>query len=509
MEKQSRSAKSMKNSVFALGFTLLNLVVQFFSRKIFLEYLGTEILGLNTTAMNLLQFLNLAELGISAAVGFSLYKPLYDRDRDAVSDIISLQGMLYRRIAWLIIGGAAILMCFFPLIFAKITLPMWYAYASFGVLLFSALLGYFCNYRQVLLTANQQDYKVTYSFKSVMIAKAAAQMLAMYLFSEPYIWWLVLEVLFAVIASVTLSIVTRRNFPWLCSSKKSFKTLNALYPELSKKIKQLFFHKIGSFVLTQTSPLVIYAFTTLTLVTLYGNYMMIIQGVTLVLGSLYNSISASVGNLIAEKDHKRNITVFYELLASQVWIGMTISFGIYNLGSDFITLWIGKEYLLSNTILGILTLTFFLNTARLNVGAFISGFGLFGDIWAPIAEAALNLGLSILLGYFFGLPGILSGIAISVFAVIFCWKTYYVFTRALHASLWQFCLHYIKFIIIGGICWASAIAPTQYLETMLKPVALHSLQTFMFSIFTFVGMMIFDKHMQLFTVRLKTLLFRK
>ncbi len=47
----------------ALVFYFINLILQFFSRKIFLDYLGAEVLGLNTTATNLLQFLNLAELG--------------------------------------------------------------------------------------------------------------------------------------------------------------------------------------------------------------------------------------------------------------------------------------------------------------------------------------------------------------------------------------------------------------------------------------------------------------
>ena len=150
MASTSRTAKSLKNSVIAMGFYLINLGLQFFSRKIFLEYLGTEILGLNTTAMNLLQFLNLAELGISSAVGFTLYKPLHDNDKTTVNEIVTLQGHLYRRIAYLIIVGAAILMCFFPLIFKKISLPLWYAYGSFGVLLFSALLGYFFNYRQIV-----------------------------------------------------------------------------------------------------------------------------------------------------------------------------------------------------------------------------------------------------------------------------------------------------------------------------------------------------------------------
>lgn len=154
-----------------MAFYVVTLLLQFFSRKIFLEYLGTEILGLNTTAMNLLQFLNLAELGINVAVGFTLYKPLHDHDSNAVNEIVTLQRYLYRRIAFIIIIASGILMCFFPMIFAKITLPLWYAYASFGVLLFSALLGYFVNYTQTVLTANQEDYKVYYGFKSVMIIK--------------------------------------------------------------------------------------------------------------------------------------------------------------------------------------------------------------------------------------------------------------------------------------------------------------------------------------------------
>ena len=91
-----------------MSFYIVNLALQFFSRKVFLDYLGTEILGLNTTAMNLLQFLNLAELGVNAAVGFTLYKPLHDNDIQSVNEIVTLQGRLYRRIAMIIIGGAAV-----------------------------------------------------------------------------------------------------------------------------------------------------------------------------------------------------------------------------------------------------------------------------------------------------------------------------------------------------------------------------------------------------------------
>ena len=86
MVTDSRTSKSIKNSLVALAFYFINLVLQFFSRKVFLGYLGAEILGLNTTATNLLQFLNLAELGIGSAIACTLYKPLLEKDTVAIND---------------------------------------------------------------------------------------------------------------------------------------------------------------------------------------------------------------------------------------------------------------------------------------------------------------------------------------------------------------------------------------------------------------------------------------
>lgn len=176
MTIESRTAKSIRNSSVALIMYAINLILQFYSRKIFLEYLGTEILGLNTTATNLLQFLNLAELGINSAVGFTLYKPLHKKDYDSINEIVSLQGYLYRHIAYFVMGGAIVIMLFFPMIFNKMKLPLWYAYASFGVLLMSSLLGYFVNFRQIVLSANQQEYKIQLSYKSITLLKVFSDM---------------------------------------------------------------------------------------------------------------------------------------------------------------------------------------------------------------------------------------------------------------------------------------------------------------------------------------------
>ena len=110
----SRTSLSIRNSIVSLSFYAIEMFLGFFSRKIFIDYIGIEVLGLNTTANNLLQFLNLAELGVGSAIAFVLYKPLAQNDSESVKEIVQVQGWIYKRIAIIVAIGAGILMLFFP-----------------------------------------------------------------------------------------------------------------------------------------------------------------------------------------------------------------------------------------------------------------------------------------------------------------------------------------------------------------------------------------------------------
>lgn len=460
MNKTSRTSKSIKNSEVAMLFYIATLVLQFFSRKIFLDYLGAEVLGLNTTAVNLLQFLNLAELGISSAVGFTLYKPLLEEDYDTINEIITLQKYLYRNIAVILLIGAGVLMAFFPIIFKDITLPLWYAYGSFGVLIFGALLTYLFNYKQIILTASQHDYLVLYSYKSVMMMKVLFQMIAVWKFSNGYFWWIMLEAIFAIIGSISLHLTTKRYFPLLKRSNKKYKDLKANYPEFTRKIKQLFFHRIGSFALTQAAPLIIYAYTSLTLVGLYGNYLVVTAGLTMLFTALFGSITAGIGNLVAEGNKKHSMEVFTELFSIRFLLITTVLVVAYYVMDDFITVWIGEKYLLSHTTWFLMLLILFINTVRLTVEGFVNAHGLYGDIYAPLIEAGLNVGLSILFGAIWGLNGVLSGVIVSLILVILIWKPYYLFSRVYSGYGYSYILLFLKNLccfVIGLVVTVSVI----------------------------------------------------
>lgn len=469
---------------------VVNLVLLFFSRRTFLNYLGIEILGLNSTVTNMLQFLNLAEMGVWGAIASSLYIPLFNKDYYTISQIISFNGRIYRRIGLSIIGASLILMMFFPLIFNKSGVPLIYAYASFSVMLFSSLLGYFVNYKQFLLAADQQNYKIQYTYKLSMSLKILAQILALSLLPHPYLWWLILEFVFAIVASVSLSYIVKRTYPFLKDTGESYSTLKQKFPHIVKRVKQLFIQKISGFVLFQTSPLIIYGLASLSLVTLYDNYMLIINGVISLMAAGFNGMLGGIGNLVASSSKDHIMNVFKQLYILRFFIISVLSFGIMNCGQAFVSLWIGKEYILPQSTLLLMTVTFFIYVNRYVVFDFLTAYGYFGDVWASIAEVVVNISCSIILGKILGLNGVLLGVLISLILISLVWKPIYLFKIKLKMGLrsfWQ-----ANILGGGGLIVASAII--YILKYPVNPsftsswgrLSFNILQTIVFSLILFL-----------------------
>lgn len=431
---ESRTSKSIKNAQVSLIYYFIQLVLGFFSRKVFFDYLGSEILGLNTTAANLLGFLNLAELGIGMSVGYFLYKPLYEHNTEILNKIIALQGWIYRRVAYVIICLACILMFFFPWIFEKSTLPIWYAYVTFGVLLFSAMLGYFVNYRQILLQADQKNYKVQRITQGAIIIKTIFQICGMQVVSCPFVFWTILEFVFAVFSAYILNYVLKKEYPWLQIKQYDGKTLLKEFPEIITKTKQVFVHKFSAVVLGQCAPLIMYAFSSLTIIAYYGNYQLIVGKVGYLLQMMFNSTTAGVGNLIASGNKRQIQDVFWELFDSRLFFSSIALITIYFVIQPFIIIWLGTEYILSDFFLCLILITTAISINRVTVDSFIAGYGLFNDVWAPIAETIINLGGSLLFGYFWSYEGVLIGVILSQFIIICLWKPYFLYSQGLQKN---------------------------------------------------------------------------
>ena len=447
MAEVSRTARVIQNAKVALFFYCINLILQFFSRKIFLDYLGAELLGLNTTAQNLLQFLNLAESGIGAAVAFALYKPLIQGNQKEINEILSVQGWFYRWVGIVVLLGSLILMTFFPLIFAETQIPFIFVFATYVVFLIGALLSYFVNYNIVLLSADQKEYLITFPTQSVKTMKVLIQVFAVWKLPYGYVWWLGLEALGTVITSLFLSKVMKSEYPWLETNIRLGKELRGKYSFLLIKIKQLFFHKVGGYVLTQTTPLVIFAFSSLTVVAIYGNYWVIMIGCLVFMDAISRGLSAGVGNLVAEGDKKKIKKVFWEILTLKIFFAAGICFGIIHLSDSFVRLWVGEKFIMQREAMLMMTAIYFIQMQR-SIDPFLQAYGLFSDIWAPIVESLMNFFFSILLGYFLGLTGIFLGVLISQIVVINSWKPVFLYRKGFKEPISEYLIRYTLKILL-------------------------------------------------------------
>lgn len=430
-----RVHKSILNAEVNLVFYFLSLFLAFFSRKIFLDCLGTEFIGLTGTLGNILGYLNLAELGITASIGYFLFKPLQSNNRQEAQEVLSLLGYLYNWIGGTILAGGILISLFFPLIFAKANLGLGIIYFSFYSFLGSSLIGYFINYRQILLTADQKNYLVAIYFQSANILKILLQIILAYNYQNLYIW-VGVEFLFGIIGCIILNWKINKEYPWLDVDKKQGKMLLKKYPEVIAKTKQVFIHKIKDFALVKSDELFIFLFVSLKMVAYYGNYMIIISKLISLFSAVTGSVGASVGNLVAEGNKPNMLKVFWEYTTIQHTIAATLSFSLYTLIEPFIAHWLGPEYIMDRWILILLIIYIYITNSRNSVDSFNYAHGLYADVWSAWVELIINISITIIGGLKWGIIGILLGKIVSLFAIVVLWKPYYLFSSGFNESVW-------------------------------------------------------------------------
>ena len=452
MTNESRVKKTLLNARVNLIFYFLTLSLSFFSRKVFLNFLGAEFVGLTGTLTNLLSFLNLAELGISTAIGYVLYKPLFEQDQQKINEIISVFGYLYQWVGKIILIAGCTLSLFLPLIFPNTGFELSIIYLAYYSFLCSSLIGYFINYRQTLLGADQKNYVVTAYFQTGNILKTIIQMTSAYYTGNYYIW-IAIEFIFGLIYSFILNWKINQVYPWLKSDIKSGKLLYKKYPEVMKYTKQLFVHKIAGLIQFQTTPFLIYAFVSLQTVAFYGNYTIITEKLKQLFDSFLGSTAAGIGNLIAEGNKEKILQVYWELMTLRFLIVGIASISLYYLLPTFIELWLGKEYVLSDKVLILVLIIFTLNIIRGTTDQFINGYGLFYDVWAPATEAIIFIIIALVGGYLWQLEGVLLGSITSSIIIIYIWKPYFLFNQGLKISVKYYWIGILKLLILSIISY--------------------------------------------------------
>jgi O-antigen/teichoic acid export membrane protein len=453
-----RVSKSIKNAEVNLVFYFLTLFLSFFSRKVFLDCLGPEFIGLSGTLSNILGYLNLAELGIASCISFHLYKPLQENNHEKLQELLSAYGYLYQCVGLIILIVGLILSIFFPWIFGSTTLSLSIVYFAFYSLLGSSLIGYFINYRQILLSADQKNYIVAIYTRSASLIKTLLQIYLAYNYKNLYLWVFV-EFLFSLLACIILNWKINNEYPWLQTNKHKGRFLLKKYPGILTNTKQIFIHKIKDVILMRSDELFVFMFVSLKMVAYYGNYTLIVSRIGQVFSAILDSINAGIGNLIAEGNKEKIMQVFWEMLTIRHFVAGFLCFSTYHFVEPLISVWLGEQYILDRTITALLAVYIYISASRGVVDMYNHAHGLYADTWSAWTELAINIIITVIAGYLWGIIGILLGKIISTGIIIVLWKPYYLFHSGLrlkYSKYWEgsirnYLVSFVSFIITHSI----------------------------------------------------------
>ena len=449
-----RVHRSVMNMKVGMLFYLLSLFLSFFSRKIFLDCLGTEFIGLTSMLANIMNYLSVAELGIGTSIVYFLYKPLQEGNHMRINEIMSILAYLYRWIGYVIGIFGLITSLFFPLWFHGLGVGLPFVYFAFYSFLAASMIGYLINFRQLLVSADQKQYIVNAYFQSISLTQNIIQILLAYYYKNIYLW-VVAGLLFTLIGCILFNLHIRKIYPWLKIDIRTGREKLKEYPDILKKTKQVFIHKIKSLILYHSDDILVGAFISIVQVAYFGNYTMITNKLNYLVNILSDGMNSGIGNLIAEGNKQNTMKVFWELTAIRFLILGVVIFPLLLFFQSFISLWLGNEYCLNDIIVYLLIFNIFINLSRGVVEMYISAHGLFSDVWTAWTELLLNITLTLCMAPFLGIIGILSAKILSVFFIAFLWKPFFLFSKGFQLPVsiyWKGMIpFYLIFILFVGV----------------------------------------------------------
>lgn len=443
-----RTNNSLKNTFFALLSNLIVMIVGFVSQTVFIKLLGEEYLGINGLFNNIISVLAIVELGLGPAIIFSLYKPLAENDEDSILRIMNFYRKSYNIIAIIIfILGILLVPCL------KFFVNTNLEFTNFGGIKFIFLLfiidasvSYILSYKRSIIQADQKYRLINITHTIMYVLMNFIQLSLLYLFKN-YILYLVIKILFRFLENLVITIIANKMYPYI--KNKTEKTLTKEEKEnIFTKIKGLIFHKVGNYVVLGTDNILISKFLGVAQVGLYSNYSLIIYSVTSMLNQIFSSITASVGNLLVTTDKEKTYEVYQKVMFLNFWIYAFATTSIYNIMEPFIIFWLGEKFLLSNFVLIILSINFYMLGMRSSIGIYKEAAGIYyEDRFVPIIESIVNIIASIIFAKHFGLAGIFLGTITSSLIVVFYSLPFFVYKEVFKKSVFEYYKLYFKYAI--------------------------------------------------------------
>ena len=444
-----------KNTINNILMNFLNNIVlnilRFVSRVIFVKVLAEVYLGVNGLLSNVLGLLALSELGIGTAIGFSLYKPLANKEDKKIASLMKFYKRAYRIIFVVVLVLGIILLPFLPYLIKEGTEGIDNLNIIYLIFLANMAIGYLFSYKRTLITADQKNYKITPFIILYNFVMTVLQIIVLLIFKN-YIIYLLMQTLCIILENITVNHYINKNYPVLNELDSADKLDDKELQGIKKNIGALMLHKVGSYVVTSTDNIIITKYIGLIVTGVYSNYSLIINMINNFILTLVNNTVASFGNLVASEKPEKRYKVFKESnFICYILYGIS-AICLVNLLNPFIGYVFGEKFVIAKFVVYILVINFYVTGITAIASMVQTASGLYRkDKYVPLIQSVVNLGVSIYLAKRIGLAGVFIGTIVSS-VLPFIFKPCIIYKHVFETSVIKYFLNFIKqtIIIVGS-----------------------------------------------------------
>ena len=422
--KIQRTKNAGRNIVFGTVLKVYNIVIPFLMRTLMIYQMGMEYAGLNNLFSSLFQVLNIAELGIGAALTFSMYEPIAKDESEKISALLNLYRKCFQIIGGIIFALGLLCMPFLKyLVNGNVPDNLNLQHLYFLYLLNTVLSYWLFSYKKSLIYAFQRNdinskislvtYSIQYFLQALVILKL-----------HNYYLYVISSIAAQILLNLISAMVVDKTYPY----KPVGKVESVVVVDIKKKVQGLVTNKIGGVIFRSADSIIISAFLGLVVLAQYQNYYYILSAVISIFTIIFEACVAGIGNSIITERKEKNYEDFCTLtFLTGILIGICCACFIC-LYQPFIQLWVGDENLLSISLIISFVIYFYVYEVDQLISTYKDAAGIwYQDRYRPLLSAILNLTLNIITIRFLGLYGVLYSTIISYIVLSMPWLLFNVF----------------------------------------------------------------------------------
>lgn len=313
-----RQKRLLYNTVSSLIFQLTTIICGFILPRLILNAFGSEVNGLVNSIAQFLGVISFLELGVGAVVQSALYKPLAEKNQEDVSKIIASANKFFSRLGQILLIYVITLVIVYPQFAGKN-----FGYVYTATLIVAISISSFAQYffgivNRLLLTADQRGY-IQYNAQTLaVVCNTAACFILIRVGCSIQIVKLTTSLIY-LLQPFLIYLYVRHHY----SIDRKIKYIKEPIPQKWNGIAQ----HVSAVILDGTDTIVLTLFATLSDVSVYSVYFLVVKGVKQLFMSMTNGITSLIGELWAKQEIKE-LNKTFSWTEWVIHTGTTFVFGL-------------------------------------------------------------------------------------------------------------------------------------------------------------------------------------